>query len=120
MGTAKAKATSACMGTRTRARPKVLADFGLAAFVVDDKPLFSLCGTPEFMAPEVVHQNIGYGVAADLFSLGVLLCQLLTLRTPYGDKERRAERIFANVSSGRMTMRGSQHFRQQCSEPAVR
>ena len=65
------------------------------------------CGDPNFF----------FCAHARLPELGVLLCQLRTLTTPYGDKERRAERIFANVSSGRMTMRGSQHFRQlnQCA-----
>ena len=32
---------------------------------VEERPLFSVCGTPEFMAPEVVAHSRGYGVAAD-------------------------------------------------------
>ena len=33
----------------------VIADFGLASTAWrEDRPLFSVCGTPEFMAPEVL------------------------------------------------------------------
>ena len=84
----------------------MIADFGLSSFIVGDKPLYSLCGTPEFMAPEVIGAtgSAGYGAAADWWSLGVLLCQCLTLNTPYVDPQQRPRRTFDNVLRGRVTV----------------
>ncbi len=33
----------------------VIADFGLATFVDKDKYLFARCGTPGFVAPEIIN-----------------------------------------------------------------
>jgi len=61
----------------------VLADFGLANWVKNDgSSLQTFCGTPAFIAPEVAAQN-GHGIAADWWSLGVLIFQCLTLHTPF-------------------------------------
>ena len=42
----------------------------------------TLCGSPLYMAPEVLHRR-PYGPAADMWSLGVMLYQCLTGRLPY-------------------------------------
>ena len=89
----------------------VLADVGLAAFVHDERPLFSLCGTPEYMAPEVVAHSRGYGAAADWWSLGVLLSQCLTLTTPFQDPQGRPKQTFDNVFAGRVTAPPTAHYR---------
>jgi len=77
----------------------VLADFGLANWVQQDGlSLQTFCGTPAFMAPEVAAQN-GHGTAADWWSLGVLLYQCLTLRTPFEGPTAHA--TIENVIHGR-------------------
>ena len=73
----------------------------LAGFVLDERPLFSVCGTPEFMAPEVI-QNRGYGIAADWWSLGVLLVQCLTLTTPFQDPQQRPQKTFDNILTNKV------------------
>lgn len=96
----------------------VLADAGLAAFAQDERPLFSLCGTPEYMAPEVVAQSRGYGAAADWWSLGVLLSQCLTLTTPFLDHNA-AVQTLVNIFMDRRTAPPSLNYRQIGSKPAV-
>ncbi|CAD8137365.1 unnamed protein product [Paramecium octaurelia] len=59
----------------------VIADFGLAT-KVDQKPfLYTKCGTPGFVAPEVINlkdEQLCYGSVCDMYSLGVILYILIT------------------------------------------
>ncbi|KAL0454427.1 UNVERIFIED_CONTAM: Mitogen-activated protein kinase kinase kinase [Sesamum latifolium] len=64
-----------------------LADFGLAkATKLND--IKSCKGTPYWMAPEVVNRrNHGYGHAADIWSLGCTVLEMLTGQIPYSHLE---------------------------------
>ncbi|KAL7235853.1 hypothetical protein ACSBR1_019189 [Camellia fascicularis] len=64
-----------------------LADFGLAkATTLND--VKSCKGTPYWMAPEVVNRkNHGYGLAADIWSLGCTVLEMLTRKIPYSQFE---------------------------------
>ncbi|XP_050209580.1 mitogen-activated protein kinase kinase kinase 1-like [Mercurialis annua] len=64
-----------------------LADFGLAkATKMND--VKSSKGTAFWMAPEVVNlKNRGYGLAADIWSLGCTVLEMLTRQPPYSDFE---------------------------------
>jgi len=60
-----------------------LADFGLSKQFTDSNQLLStLCGTPQYFAPEMV-KGKPYTKAADIWSLGVLLFQILTGFLPF-------------------------------------
>ena len=57
-----------------------IADFGLAAFFVPNgEKLFDKCGTPCYVAPEILRGD-GYSQKCDIFSLGSLFFNLLTGR----------------------------------------
>lgn len=60
-----------------------LVDFGLADHWNEHSDyLFHRCGTPGFVAPEVLH-DAKYTTQVDVYSLGVLLFTLLTGQNPF-------------------------------------
>jgi tetratricopeptide (TPR) repeat protein/tRNA A-37 threonylcarbamoyl transferase component Bud32 len=69
------------------ARGAILTDFGLARSQQDGEHLTAdgaLLGTPAYMAPEQVSKTVGpVGPWTDLYSLGVVLYQMLTGRLPF-------------------------------------
>lgn len=60
-----------------------LVDFGLCKKMAHRGRSKSMCGTVEYMAPEVV-TGVGHNAAADWWALGVLAFELLTSSTPFG------------------------------------
>ena len=64
----------------------VVADFGLAEHCENDPYLFVRCGTPVFVAPEVINiNNIDqtYGCECDMFCLGVIFYILMIGKEPF-------------------------------------
>ncbi|KAJ7049936.1 kinase-like domain-containing protein [Mycena amicta] len=62
-----------------------VADFGLAKIVDSMTMLRTMCGTPSYLAPEVVTQQnqSGYDSLVDSWSVGVILFSMLTNTTPF-------------------------------------
>lgn len=74
-----------------------LADYGMASFVGVDNLVRGRCGTPGFVAPEILLTcvNGGYGNKVDMFSAGVTLYVMLAGYEPfYGESD--AELIAVN------------------------
>jgi serine/threonine protein kinase len=67
-----------------------LVDFGLSSVCGSYEQLFKRCGTPGFVAPEVINSNpaykISYNHKCDVFSAGVIFYILLTERSPFEGK----------------------------------
>jgi serine/threonine protein kinase len=68
----------------------VIADFGLAEHCENDPYLFVRCGTPGYVAPEVVNLKdlkAKYHPICDLFSVGVIFHLLALRKPPFPGKE---------------------------------
>jgi len=57
----------------------LLADFGLSRFAIDSntETLMKVCGTAAYTAPEVFVGNDAYGPACDVFSIAMILWELI-------------------------------------------
>jgi serine/threonine protein kinase len=85
---------------RKRDGQAVLTDFGLAQVDRDGEPLTNegaMVGTPAYMAPEQADPGLGpVGPRSDIFSLGIVLFQMLTGRRPF---EGTASQILGQLGS---------------------
>jgi serum/glucocorticoid-regulated kinase 2 len=60
-----------------------IADFGLSKpSITRDEKAYSFCGSPEYMAPEMLLKS-GHNQTVDFYCLGALLYELLTGLPPY-------------------------------------
>ena len=76
-----------------------LCDFGWAKeLTLENRSTF--CGTVEYMAPEIV-ENENYDYSVDIWSLGILLYELLYGHSPF--KAKNTKNIILNIKSHELT-----------------
>ena len=78
--------------TRTRVK---LIDFGFSTCIPHEKKVKIFCGTPSYMAPEIVSKIEYAGPPADIWALGVLLYALLCGRFPF--KGQNDKELYSNI-----------------------
>ena len=84
-----------------------IGDFGLATRIeIDDEKRMTLCGTPNYIAPEILDGLEGHSFEVDVWSLGVILYTMLVGKPPYesGDVKHTYRKIKQN----------SFHFPERC------
>lgn len=82
-----------------------IADFGLARYFTDDSQLRTICGSPLYVAPEIL--DIGtnsetYTPAVDMWSIGVIVYILLTGNSPFDIEDEQV--LFQKIRSGEYSM----------------
>ncbi len=115
-----------------RPNTKVI-DFGIAkatASRLTEKTLFTehraLIGTPEYMSPEQAEGSLDIDTRTDVYSLGVLLYELLTGTTPFSCRELRSaayaeiQRIIREVEPPKPSTRLSENAETIASVAAKR
>ncbi|CAB1332565.1 unnamed protein product, partial [Coregonus sp. 'balchen'] len=63
-----------------------LVDFGFAKKVGLGQKTWTFCGTPEYVAPEII-LNKGHDISADCWSLGILIYELLSGSPPFSGSD---------------------------------
>ncbi|CAF0735498.1 unnamed protein product [Adineta steineri] len=63
-----------------------LVDFGFAKKVGLGRKTWTFCGTPEYVAPEII-LNKGHDMAADCWSLGILIFELINGNPPFSGSD---------------------------------
>lgn len=76
----------------------VIVDLGFAK-IVNDKT-YTLCGTPLYLAPEVILSR-GHDKGADYWSLGCLMYEMITGQTPFYDHNIDQITLFKRIVHGR-------------------
>lgn len=72
--------------TKCEAKDIFLADFGLACHVEKSSYSIHKCGTPGYIAPEILNVkdlSSSYDTKCDIFSLGILFYNMMTGKLPY-------------------------------------
>ena len=80
-----------------------LTDFGLSKIVVPGEVMFESCGTPAYVAPEVLTKK-GYQKEVDIWSTGVILYTMIARALPFHSIDRK--KVFKMIKEGEPDMTG--------------
>merc|ERR1712137_1533786 len=76
-----------------------LTDFGFAKILEPGTRTYTLCGTPEYIAPEVL-LNKGHGKPVDWWTLGILIYEMIVGQPPFCDEEPMG--IYQKILAGKV------------------
>ena len=77
-----------------------LIDFGFAKKIGHEGRTHTMCGTPAYLAPEVLNKT-GHSFGVDIWAFGVILCEFIGGFTPFQDEEE--SEMFRKIISAEIT-----------------
>lgn len=86
-----------------------LADFGFAKVLKPDARTYTTCGTPEYIAPEILLQR-GHNAPADWWSFGILIYEMINGDSPFANSDPLT--IYQNIIAGKVYFK--KHFSKSC------
>jgi len=76
-----------------------LTDFGFAKQLVGEERAWTFCGTPEYVSPEII-TNKSHDQRADVWSLGILVFELLTGAPPFTNRKAVPGQVYQDILKG--------------------
>merc|ERR1711998_554437 len=86
-----------------------LTDFGFAKIVEPGSRTYTLCGTPEYIAPEVL-LNKGHSKPVDWWTLGILTYEMVVGQPPFVDEDPMG--IYQRILAGKIFF--TKYFDKDC------
>lgn len=91
-------------------------DYGLAKILTGDQMATSFCGTPEYLAPEMV-AHAGHDKTVDWWALGVLIYEMLIGVTPFYNRNRNM--LLMKIKNSRIIFPDKTRYKIEYSDEVV-
>ena len=83
-------------------------DYGLAKMLQRDELATSYCGTPEYLAPEMI-SHAGHDFTVDWWAVGILIYEMLIGVTPFFNKNRQV--LMSKIKHSRIVFPDRRQYR---------
>lgn len=91
-------------------------DYGLAKMLQRDELATSYCGTPEYLAPEMI-SHAGHDFTVDWWAVGILIYEMLIGVTPFFNKNRQV--LMSKIKHSRIVFPDRRQYRISYSDEVV-
>ena len=91
-------------------------DYGLAKMLQNDELAMSYCGTPEYLAPEMI-SHAGHDKTVDWWAVGILIYEMMIGVTPFFNKNRQV--LMSKIKHSRIVFPDRRTYRITYSDDAV-